>query len=85
MKTTIDIPEKILSEVLLYSKMKSKKDAIITAMEEYVQKKKMEKFASKLGTLENLISNSELQKLKRKANIYHNDSDFTSMHELLGK
>ncbi|MBP7280083.1 MAG: type II toxin-antitoxin system VapB family antitoxin [Leptospiraceae bacterium] len=67
MKTTIDIPEKILSEVLLYSKMKSKKDAIITAMEEYVQKKKMEKFASKLGTLENLISNSELQKLRRKA------------------
>ena len=47
--------------------MKSKKDAIITAMEEYVQKKKMEKFASKLDTLENLISNSELQKLRRKA------------------
>ena len=67
MKTTIDIPEKILSEVLLYSKMKSKKDAIITAMEEYVQKKKMEKFASKLGTLENLISSAELQKLRRKA------------------
>ena len=57
MKTTIDIPVKILSEVLLYSKMKSKKDAIITAMEEYVQKKKMEKFASKLGTLETLIVN----------------------------
>lgn len=40
MKTTIDIPERILSVVLLYSKMKSKKDAIISAMEEYVQKKK---------------------------------------------
>ncbi|MDX1959224.1 MAG: type II toxin-antitoxin system VapB family antitoxin [Leptospiraceae bacterium] len=40
MKTTIDIPDKILSEVLLYSNKKSKKDAILTAMEEYVQKKK---------------------------------------------
>ncbi|MBK8398343.1 MAG: type II toxin-antitoxin system VapB family antitoxin [Leptospiraceae bacterium] len=40
MKTKIDIPERILSVVLLYSKMKSKKDAIISAMEEYVQKKK---------------------------------------------
>jgi len=54
-------------------------------MEEYVQKKKMEKFASKLGTLENPISSAELQKLRRKANIYHNDSDFTSMKELLEK
>jgi hypothetical protein len=67
MKTTIDIPDKILSEVLLYSNRKSKKDAILTAMEEYIQKKKMEKFASKLGTLENLISTAELQKLRRKA------------------
>ena len=67
MKTTIDIPDKILSEVLLYSNRNSKKDAIITAMEEYVQKKKMEKFASKLGTLENLISTAELKKLRHKA------------------
>lgn len=66
MKTTIDIPEKILLEVLQYSKMKTKKDAILIAMEEYVKRKKMEKFASKLGSLENLISSSELQKLRRK-------------------
>jgi hypothetical protein len=66
MKTTIDIPEKILLDVLFYSNKKSKKDAILTAMEEYIQKKKMENFASKLGTLDNLISNSELQRLRRK-------------------
>jgi len=67
MKTTIDIPEDILSEVLLYSKKKSKKDAIVTAMQEYIQKKKMEKFALKLGTLENIISTNELQKIRRKS------------------
>ena len=65
-KTTVDIPDNILNEVLLYSKKRSKKDAIIVAMSEYIQKKKMEEFASKLGTLENFITNTELQKLRRK-------------------
>ncbi|MCB1179767.1 MAG: hypothetical protein KDK36_19475 [Leptospiraceae bacterium] len=55
-----------MNEVLLYSKKKTKKDAIIIAMEEYIQKKKMEKFAAKLGTLDNFMTNSELQKLRRK-------------------
>jgi|GEM_PF-1918460 predicted DNA-binding protein YlxM (UPF0122 family) len=49
MKTTIDIPNKILAEVHLYSNRKSKKDAILTAMQEYVQKKKMKKILSKVG------------------------------------
>lgn len=66
MKTTIDIPENLLDEVLVYSKQRSKKDAVITAMTEYIQKKKMEEFASKLGKLEHLITSSELQKLRRK-------------------
>ncbi len=66
MKTTIDIPVKILDEVLLYSKQKTKKDAIIIAMEDYLARKKMEKFVSKLGTLENFMTNPELNKLRRK-------------------
>ncbi len=66
MKTTVDIPANLLDQVLIYSKQRSKKDAIITAMTEYIQKKKMEEFASKLGKLENFITNSELQKLRRK-------------------
>ncbi len=66
MKTTVDIPEVLLKEVLSYSKQRSKKDAIITAMTEYIQKKKMEEFASRLGTLDHLITSTELQKLRRK-------------------
>ncbi len=64
MKTTIDIPENILKEVLFYSQAKTQRGAVLTAMEEYVRLRKMQKIAEKLGTFEQVLTQSELKKLR---------------------
>lgn len=66
MKTTLDIPEELLNEVLVYSQSSSKKSAVITAMKDYIQRKKMEKFTRHLGNLDGFITSEELQSLRRK-------------------
>ena len=35
MKTTIDIPEKVMSEAIKHTGAKTKKEAIVTAVEKY--------------------------------------------------
>ena len=45
MNTTIDIPESILKEVIIYSQAKTQKKAVLTAMEEYIRIRKIQKMA----------------------------------------
>lgn len=66
MKTTIDIPEDILKNVLSYSNAGTKKEAILTAMNEYVQRRKMEKIASKLGKFSDFMNQSDLKKMRER-------------------
>lgn len=46
MKTTVDIPEELLSMAMKFSQAKSKKDAVITALEEYTRHKKVEQLSA---------------------------------------
>lgn len=64
MKTTIDIPENILKEVIFYSKAKTQRAAILTAMEEYIQHRKMQNIANRLGQFENFITQKDLKKMR---------------------
>jgi hypothetical protein len=64
MKTTVDIPDKILKEVIFYSRAKTLKSAIITAMEEYIRLRKSEKIAEQLGQFDNFFSASDLKKMR---------------------
>jgi hypothetical protein len=64
MKTTVDIPEHILKEVLFYSKAKTQKSAILTAMEEYIRLRKSEKIADQLGQFDNFFTASDLKKMR---------------------
>lgn len=52
MKTTIDIPEKVLSEVITFSGAKTKREAILTALHDYIRKKKAERAVAMLGTFD---------------------------------
>ncbi|MDH4200916.1 MAG: type II toxin-antitoxin system VapB family antitoxin [Spirochaetia bacterium] len=65
MKTTINIPVDILNEMLEYSQSKTKTEAILTAVKEYIQKRKMAKLAARLGSMENLISRAELMTTRK--------------------
>ena len=66
MKTTVDIPDDILKDVMRMSEAKTKKDAIILAMQEYIAKKKMASMSKYLGTFETLISQKELADIRKK-------------------
>lgn len=66
MKTTVDIPDDILKDVMSISKARTKKEAIIVAMQEYIARKKMASLSRYLGTFETLISQKELAELRKK-------------------
>ena len=64
MKTSIDIPEKVLDETLRYSGADTKRAAIITAMEDYVRRKKMAELIKYQGTCTEMMTVEELQRLR---------------------
>jgi len=51
MKTTLNIPEELVKKTMKLSKSKTKTAAIITAMEEYVRRKKLEDIIGMKGKL----------------------------------
>lgn len=64
MKTTIDIPKHILSEVLKNTERKTEEEAILTALADYLQRKRMANLANLKGSLKTVISLAELQELR---------------------
>jgi Arc/MetJ family transcription regulator len=55
MKTTIDIPDDLLSDVLRTSGEKTKHAAILAAMEDYRRRGKMASVVKHLGTFKTLV------------------------------
>lgn len=64
MKTTIDIPEKELREVLRHTGAATKKEAVVTAIVDFNRRKRLERLAGQLGTFENMITLEELERLR---------------------
>ncbi len=64
MKIAIDIPKHILSEVLKYTERKTEEEAILTALTDYLQRKRMANLANLKGSLKTVISLAELQELR---------------------
>lgn len=61
MKTTIDIPDKMFSELLANTKVGTKKEAILTAIEDFNRKNRMVAIAKILGTFENFMNQDDLE------------------------
>ncbi|MBI4311012.1 MAG: type II toxin-antitoxin system VapB family antitoxin [Chloroflexi bacterium] len=54
MRTTVDIPDDLLKKVMYWSKAKTKKEAIHTALSEYVRREAMEALLALPGTMPDL-------------------------------
>ena len=67
MKTTIDIPEKDLKEVMQFTGAKTKGDAIGVAVTDFNRRKRLEKLASMLGTFEDFMTLDELNKMREES------------------
>ena len=62
MKTTIDIPEKDLKEVIKNTGAKTKREAIVTAVQKFNKRKRLEALNARIhGTFKNFMTQEDLK------------------------
>ena len=61
MKTTIDIPEKTLADAMLFTGAKTKREAVVKALNEFNRIQKVEKLLAAAGSMSDLPSNDEIE------------------------
>ena len=66
MKTTIDIPEKVLKESMRLTKASTKREAVVKAMEEYNRRERLARLADMLGKSDTFMSYEELMEMREK-------------------
>ena len=64
MKTTVDIPDGELQEVLRHTRAKTKREAIVTAIVEFNRRRRLARLVERLGTCEHFMTNEELERLR---------------------
>ncbi len=66
MKTTVDIPANDLADAMRFTKAKTKREAIVTAIQDFNRRKRMAELTKHAGTCKDLMSVEELSLLRRK-------------------
>lgn len=64
MKTTVDIPDDALREILELTGAATKREAIVTAIVEYNRRRRLAALAARLGTFREFLSAAELHQLR---------------------
>ena len=65
MKTTVDIPDQELADVMRYTQAATKREAIVTAIAEYNRRRRMAALVEHAGQGESMITPEELQAQRR--------------------
>jgi Arc/MetJ family transcription regulator len=66
MKTTIDIPDKSLREAIKHTGAKTKRDAVVTAVEEFNRRHRLEEMAERLhGSCPDFMSQEDLKRMRQ--------------------
>lgn len=66
MKTTINIPDKELSDAMRFTRAKTKREAVVTAITDFNRRKRMEELVKHAGTCNKLITVDTLQEQRRR-------------------
>jgi Arc/MetJ family transcription regulator len=66
MKTTVDIPDAELADAMRYTRAKTKREAIVTAIQDFNRRRRMAELVKHAGTCDNLVSVAELVAQRRK-------------------
>lgn len=66
MKTTIDIPDDVLEDAMRFTKARTKREAIVTAVEEFNARRRMAELSRHAGTCPGLVTAEELQAQRRR-------------------
>jgi Arc/MetJ family transcription regulator len=64
MKTTVDIPDDLLKEAMRNAKTSVKRDAVVTAIEEYNRRCRVQALLDRLGSSDTFMSHEELMKMR---------------------
>jgi len=64
MRTTVDLPEELMSDLMALSKTRKKKDAVRVALEEFVRRKKVEKLLALPGKIDISDVTVELERME---------------------
>lgn len=65
MKTTVDIPDRELDDVMRFTGAKTKREAIVGAIMDYNRRMRMAELTQYAGTCADLFSPQELHELRR--------------------
>jgi len=65
MKTTVDIPEDELLEVMRHTGASTKREAIVTAICEFNRRRRLRRVVEKFGTFEHFLSHEQLEHLRQ--------------------
>ena len=65
MKTTIDIPDDELAEIMRLTGAKTKKEAVVTAIREFNRRRKLDEVLGQLGTFSDVMSQQELREMRQ--------------------
>ena len=64
MKTTIEIPDEELRQVMKYTKAKTKREAVVYAIKDFNRRKRIAQLAKVLGTFEDFMTQDELKEMR---------------------
>lgn len=64
MKTTIEIPDEELRQVMKFTKAKTKREAVVYAIKDFNRRKRLAKLAKVLGTFEDFMTQDELKTMR---------------------
>jgi hypothetical protein len=65
MKTTIDIPEKALREVMRHTGAATKREAVVAAIDEYNRRRRLEQLLKDFGTMKHFMTQEQLARSRR--------------------
>jgi len=64
MKTTLDIPTSVLEEAIRLSGARTKRAAVLAALDDFTRRGRMRALVAKLGRSETFMTPAELEKLR---------------------
>ena len=66
MKTTIDIPDKSLREAIKHTGAKTKREAVVTAVDEFNRRRRLEEMAGRLhGSCPDFMTQADLHRMRQ--------------------
>jgi len=64
MKTTIEIPDDELRQVIKYTKAKTKREAVVHAIKDFNRRRRLAELTKILGTFEDFMTQDDLKEMR---------------------